>query len=61
MESLDRQKSARLTPSLSPSMTDEEFTRKLDEIGDTAGPAFSCLATIVITLLLFGALLSQCR
>ena len=42
-------------------MTDEEFTRKLDEIGDTAGPAFSCLATIVITLLLFGALLSQCR
>lgn len=41
-------------------MTDEEFSLKLDEIGDTAGPACSCLVTIVLTLLLFGALLSRC-
>jgi hypothetical protein len=32
-------------------MTDEEFSRKLDEISDTAGPACSCL--VIILLLAF--------
>lgn len=34
-------------------MTDEEFTRKLDEIGDTAGPACSCLVIILVLAFAF--------
>jgi len=41
-------------------MTDEEFTRKLDEIGDTAGPACSCLVTIVLSILLMLFFLRRC-
>lgn len=38
-------------------MTDEEFSRKLDEIGDTAGPACSCLVIILVLAFAFFMLL----
>ena len=34
-------------------MTDEEFSRKLDKIGDTAGPACSCLVIILVLAFAF--------